>query len=219
MIHFDDVEKIKAFDRISECFLKQNFGSVSKGDLELIFFSILLEHCRKNNMKYDDYTLGNILGITQQRVRNLKIKNQLRYPDNTYDWQAELAQLAQNVRYSEDDRFALISLDNPILMIEIQYFIEQKGGFVDYSFNPKLLKMPVRDFAVLMVEIGMEKNENAILKKIQMIHQQDQSRIETITKANWKKRIKEGSIEFAKLIITNAIETAISSAMSRVNFI
>jgi len=42
-LSFSTDEKIKAFDRISECFLQRNFGSVGKSGIELLFF--LLSSC------------------------------------------------------------------------------------------------------------------------------------------------------------------------------
>ena len=209
MVPFSDIEKIEAFDRIATCFLQQNFGSVGKSDLELLMFSILWNHCKKHNIKCDDYSLSNILGITQQRFRNLKVKNQLRYPDENYDWKIELARLAQHLQFRENDSYIVISIDNPLLMIEIQHFIEEKGGLVDRSFNPKLLKMPTRDFAVLMMEVGLAKNETAVWKKLRTVKQQEKDAIEAITKDNWKKRIYNGTVELAKIIISTAVETII----------
>lgn len=208
-LSFSDNEKIHAFDRMAVCFLNNNFGSVSKSDLELIFFSILMEHLQANNLSTDDYFISNILGITQQRVRNLKIKNQLRN-QYAYDWKVELMRLARTARYSDDDRYITISLDNPILMIEIQHFIETKGGMVDFSLNPKLLKMQTCDFAVLLLEIGMAKNEKAVWKLLREKYRAEAKEIEEITKENWRKKVGKGTYTFAKDVIVGILSDALS---------
>ena len=207
-LSFSTDEKVKAFDRMAECFLNNNFGSVSKSDLELIFFSVLMEHLQANHLPADDYTISNILGITQQRVRNLKIKNQLRN-QYAYDWKAELVRLTKNARYSDDDRYITISLDNPILMIEIQHFIEDKGGMVDFALNPKLLKMPTCDFAVLLLEVGIAKDEKAVWKLLREAYRRENDGIEEITKENWRKTVSKGTLDFAKGIISEMILGAV----------
>lgn len=208
-LQFTEHEKIAAFDRFSECFLKQNFGSVGKSDLELLFFSVVWEHLQAHHISTDDYFISNILGITQQRVRNLKIKNQLRN-QYAYDWKADLVRLARNARYSDDDRYITISLDNPILMIEIQHFIETKGGMVDFSINPKLLKMQTRDFAVLLLEIGMVQNENGAWKLLREVYQTETNGIEEITKENWQKTVGKGALNFAKGVIAELLTKSVS---------
>ena len=61
---FSDSEKIAIFDKISEMFYKQNFGSTSKSDFELLLFSEYLDNHIKNDDLYDDYTISKELGIT-----------------------------------------------------------------------------------------------------------------------------------------------------------
>lgn len=209
---FTPEEKCEAFDRIAACFLNQNFGVTSKNDLELIFFSVLLKHLQANQELYDDYTISNILGITQQRVRNLKIKNQLRNQYD-YDWQAELVRLAKNARYSDDDRYIIISLDNPILMIEIQHFIEEKGGMVDFALNPKLLKMPTCDFAVLLIEIGMVENKKSVWELLRKTYQTENADAEAITAENWRKRVGKGTVGFAKDVIVGVTSDVLSKRL------
>jgi len=210
LLSFSDSEKIKAFDRLSGCFLNHNFGTVGKSDIELIFFSVVMEHLKSNNLRTDDYTVSNILGITQQRVRNLKIKDQLRNQYD-YDWKSELASLAQNPHYSPDDRTITISLDNPVLFIEVQHFIEQQNGIIDYSLNPKLLRMQTRDFALLMVEIGISTNKKQVLKSIRKEYQRENGIDEQLTREKLTTRLLNGSLDFAKDIISNVVVGMLTS--------
>lgn len=208
-LSFSEEEKIKAFDRLADCFLQCNFGSVGKSDIELLFFSIVMEHLKKHQLSMDDYSVSNILGITQQRVRNLKVKNQLRN-QYAYDWKADLAVCAKYARYSEDDENVIINLNDPVLSIEVQHFIERNGGFFDYSLNPKLLKMPTRDFAMLLVEIGISENEKNVLSALREKYQQEVGKNEQITREKLMIRIKKGAVSFGKDVITSLIVSGIT---------
>lgn len=192
MIHFSDAEKIEAFDRISKCFLQQNFGSVGKSDLELMFFSIVIEHLLKHGLPYDDYTISKLLGITQQRVRNMKVKNQLRY-EHSFDWKKALLSRVSNASFSLDDRFITIFIDDPNLFIEVQHYIEVNGGCVDYTLNPKLLKMNTSDFAKLLVEIGSVDHEKEVWKVLRQVYRDENGIIGEITKDTIGTRLKNCS--------------------------
>ncbi len=85
---------------------------MSKADIELMMFHFYIEKMvtdfkDENGIldykKCSDYKISKDLGITQQRVRNLKVKNQLVYPIE-YDWKAALSQLIKNVRYDKDTK-------------------------------------------------------------------------------------------------------------------
>lgn len=83
LIEFSTEEKIENFEKISQYFFQSNFGEMSKSDIELLMFSFYLDniiaHSTDKNgvLNYSacsDYNISKDLGITQQRVRNLKIK-------------------------------------------------------------------------------------------------------------------------------------------------
>ena len=87
---FPDCKKAEAFDQISEMFYNRNFSSASKAEIELQMFSIYMDAtidlCRNeedNTIDYNacsDYEMGKALGISQERIRTLKVKKQARYP-------------------------------------------------------------------------------------------------------------------------------------------
>ena len=132
-------EKAEAFDQLSDCFLRQNFGTVKNAEIELKFFSIILEHLLEHGQPYDDYALSNLLGIKQAKVRELKVEKQLRYR-HAFDWRQALVSRVKNVRCSADGRWATVNLDDPNLQIEVENYLEQHGHQYDYSLNKKLLK-------------------------------------------------------------------------------
>lgn len=188
MVPFADAEKIAAFDALAPYFTAHNFGVAGKSDIELVFFSIVMTHQQHIGGRTDDYTLSNLLGITQSRVHNLKIKAQLRNPAS-YDWQSEFRHLAKNARSTDNDRYVTTNCDNPILQIEIQHFIEIRGGFVEYSLNGKLLKKPIDNFAMLMIEIGIDKDEKAVCQFLRQKHLIETDLVADVDKQRLKTRL------------------------------
>ena len=75
----------------------------------------------KNVLHYNncsDYIISKELGITQQTVRNLKIKKQLVYPTQ-FDWKESLAKLTEHARYEEATRTIIINIPDPNLFYDI----------------------------------------------------------------------------------------------------
>lgn len=76
--------KAEAFDKIAEKYYYANFGSTSKADLDVLLFSLYIERILKDSQgeftSYSDYTLSKLLGITQSRISNLKVKKRASIP-------------------------------------------------------------------------------------------------------------------------------------------
>ena len=94
-VTFKDEDKIKFFDEIASRFYEANFGQFSKADFELLMFKFYIQKMISDNKNGDntidyslcsDYKISKDLGITQQRVRNLKVKNQLVNPIE-FEWE------------------------------------------------------------------------------------------------------------------------------------
>ena len=167
-------EKAEMFDKLAMHFYRQNFGTFSKGDTELLMFNFLLENEIRSHsdgavLNYNavsDYKLSKILGITQQKVRNLKIKKQLIYPIE-FDWKHSLAGLIENARYDKETKKIILSIPDPNLLIEIQNFIEERGGYFTIQSNNKLLQLRIEYFLELTVLVDdSEKAKKKIIKRI-----------------------------------------------------
>lgn len=83
-VNFEDTDKAQCFDKLAAHFYNANFGQMSKADIELLMFDFYLckmidEHkSADGSIDYNEcsnYKISQDLGITQQRVRNLKIKS------------------------------------------------------------------------------------------------------------------------------------------------
>lgn len=175
LVDFSIDEKVKAFDDISMLFYNSNFGSASKAEIELLMFHIYLEKLINklkdkdgliNYKECSDYKISNDLGITQQQVKSLKIKKQLRYPTNDFEWKRSLASLTKYARYDQASHKIEIGIPDPNLYIEIKNYIEEMGGFIDIQLNSKLLKMRAEYYIDLIVSLEDEASRKEIIKEL-----------------------------------------------------
>lgn len=162
---FSSVEaKAKAFDEIAKQYYFCNFGSMSKTDLDTLMFSIyidrILEQEEYDFNAYSDYTISKELGITQTKISNLKVKKQLKYPYEKFDWKKSFARICQNARF-EDGKIKIYIPDKN-LYLELQNIIESKGGYVDFTLNQKLLVLSPEYFVDLMFEISEEEGREEL---------------------------------------------------------
>ena len=158
-----DTEKALAFDKIAEKYYLANFGSTSKADIDVLMFSIYLEQIldiSENDMEsYSDYTLSKLLGITQSRISNLKVKKELQYPYANFSWKESFSRILDNYRY-ENGKIKLYIPDRN-LYYEIKNVIENAGGYIEVQLNTSLLQINPEYFVDLLVAItdGSERKE------------------------------------------------------------
>lgn len=145
-MNFSNEEKQACFDKISELYFCKNFGSTSKADLETLLFSEYIEHCIKNGLPYDDYSLSKELGITQSRIRALKERKELKYPSNEFDWRNAFAASVKNAKLDSNDHYVKMIIQDINVMNEVRNFIEIKGWYDECSLNKKLLRIPLDCF-------------------------------------------------------------------------
>ena len=166
---FDDNDKKNAFDQIAALFYKKNFGSASKSDVELLMFHLYMEAIIKKNqienthiISYSacsDYKISRQLGITQQRVRNLKVKKELVYPQEYFNWKESFASILsdeKNVHF--DEKNVRINIPDPNLFDAIQDFVEDNGGYIEWHWNRKILEM--KKIYLVQIALFLEKGEN-----------------------------------------------------------
>lgn len=171
-LFWDEKDKAEMFNRIAENYYNKNFGNFSKSQSDLLMFDIFLKKTIEENTKADgtidyekcsDYNISKELGITQQRVKSLKVKKQLIYPEQ-YDWIKALASISDRARYENGK--IIIPIPDPNLYLEIDNAINEKGGYAEYSLNSKLLKMRVEYFIQLAIDFSDESSKNKIIKEL-----------------------------------------------------
>lgn len=173
---FTPDEKAEMFDVIANHYFEQNFGHMSKTDMDLLMFHFYIEKmisvCTNADgvldyNKCSDYKISKELGITQQRVRNLKVKNQLVYPSEMErDWKKEFASLTRNARYDQNTKKVIVNIPDPNLYLEIQNFIEEKGAFVEKQLNSKILQIRAEYYIDLVISFETDANRKDIIDKL-----------------------------------------------------
>lgn len=207
-IEFTNKEKVEMFDEIAKKFYNHNFGTFSKSEMELMMFNFYIKKIVSTNVENDntlnynyssDYYISKDLGITQQKVNNLKIKNQLVNPIE-FDWKKSFLKLVGNARFDNKSGKVLINIPDPNLYIEIKHYLEEKGGYIDTQLNKGLLKIRAEYFIQLLVEIEPGNNRKTIIKEI-------------------KKKIREENKDERKFLENNVGTSLLDLAVNTTNII
>jgi len=168
---FDKDSKAAAFDRLAELFYNKNFSNASKTEIELLMFDIYFKATIDKNknegnvldyVASSNYEISTQLGITQEKVRNLKIRKQLRYPEE-FEWQESLLSLKENIRYDRDR--IVIPVDDPNLLLEIKNYIKSNGGFIDVESGSDYIRIRVEYFIKLMYYTLDNENKVIFVKE------------------------------------------------------
>lgn len=212
-VQFSDEEKIKYFDEIVELFYQKNFGQTSKTDFELLMFSFYLDTLIKSNQREDgtvnyvacsDYRISQDLGITAQKVRNLKVKKQLIYPIE-YSWQKALAGLTKFARYDRSTGLIALNIPDPNLYLAIENHIEEQGGYVEIQLNRKLLKTRVEYYVELLAS-GEGKEAEEVIKRIKKEIKSDEKKY-SIDNVSLGKMLEDSGIAITT-ILSNVVSMA-----------
>lgn len=204
----DDEKKATAFDKIAELYYDRNFGSVSKADLDTLMFSLyiekILEQSEDDMDTYSDYVLSKQLGITQSKVKNLKIKKELKYPYSDFDWSRSFARVCKNARYENEK--IIINISDPNLFIELKHFVELRNGTVDITLNSNLFITSIDMFVELLVYIGMENDKKLILNQIRQLYLANEVNVENMEKVTISTVIKENAGKVGGEFVLKAIK-------------
>lgn len=169
---FQNFDKAEAFDELAELFYNRNFATASKSEIELLMFNFYLNatidfYKNEQNVldytKASDYQMAKQLGITQEKVRNLKVKKQARYPVE-FKWQESLESIKDNIRL--DGKRIIIPVSDPNLRIEIKNFINENGGFVDVESGKDYLRVRIEYYLMLMYYTLDIENQKKFCKAI-----------------------------------------------------
>lgn len=154
---FTEEDMVNAFRELEDLYFNHNFGSFSKTQMDTLMFrfyyTAVVKKVKQNNQDksefaYSDYKIGSALGLTPSRVRNLRLRMDLAYPDDDFDWKAELvALMSAKENLHIENEWLLVTVTNPNLFNAIKDAIEENHGYVDITLNSSLLR--VKQSAVL----------------------------------------------------------------------
>ncbi len=165
-MRFSDKKAAENFRKLAQLFYNKNYGQASKSEIELLMFHFYMDNLRDkaeaNNDKsystYSDYKISKEIGITQQRVRNLKIKEQLIYP-RPFNWKEEFTELLAHAQYDKVSQMVSIDIPDPNLYIEIKNYFQENGKVVEKTLNSREFKIRIDNLLIFVIEISDNRDE------------------------------------------------------------
>lgn len=183
--------------RLSEAeMFTRRFGTFSKSDYETLLFTIFLDSL---DSPARDYDISIALGITESKVRNLRIRSQLLYPKEL-KWQDELAIAIQHGAYDSYSKQITVTIEDPSVQNLIKNIIEKNFGTVGQSLNVKHLVLPVDSF--LLISAYAEQDPEKTLKELNNIVQEQSKSINVIEKRTLKTRFLQNIPDIPQFIAT-----------------
>lgn len=167
----------------SEIYSKR-FDSFNKSDFEVLMFTVYLD-CLEGKPR--DYDISIDLGITENKVRLLRVKSQLQYP-REIKWQDEVISAVQHGTYDSVQKMITITLENPSVRNMIRNEIESNFGTVNVSLNSKQLVLPVESFLILAA--CAEQDTDEVIRKLNSSFRKGGA--SSIEKGNFKTRFLLG---------------------------
>lgn len=169
--------------RIEESELFSNkFGTFAKSDYELLMFTIYLDSL---NGDARDYDISIALGITESKVRNLRIKSQLLYP-REIDWIRILNVAIANGYYDKNTGMVTITIEDPSVQNLLKNIVEEECGVVGLTLNRKQLVLPIESF--IMLATYSEEKPNDVIKAINSHYKKETGIANKIEKKSFKNR-------------------------------
>lgn len=220
---FSTEDKAAAFDKIAEKYFNKNFGTLQKADFEVLLFSIyinrILDKGEENVIDYSDYTLAKELGIAQTRIKNLKVKKQLQYPRENFNWRESFIKLWENARY-ENGKIK-IYIPDVNLFNEIQNAIEENGGFIEKQLNPKLLQVSPEYFVDVLLLSSEESDRKTLRKEIKSIITKNGGDTEYFDKEPIGALLKNKGVEaivdlLADVLLPNKLSPLVSAGINSI---
>ena len=190
-IRFSEKQASKAFIEIGDRFYNHNFGQMSKSDFEVLLFKLYQENLQYNHMTTDDFSMATALGIPESKVRNLKVKVELQYPDSGIRWQEKFL---QSVQYAtcEDGKTVKVSIKDPNVKRNLEHVIDEQQLYSEIQLNPKLLQMRADHFITLCTVISEQLGNNAIDEKALKKQLLESSESKALKEAGIFERIRNG---------------------------
>lgn len=141
---------------LTKC-MSRGFGSMSKRDYDVALFDSLLSGefddkdkgiCYKNK---SDSELSRLLGMTLQKIRNLKIESSLRYhsfnDENTLNNICK--ETLEKTKYRVVTPKVFFVVEDPIIRSYLYETLRKNQSFFDTSFNQDIVSVDINDLIFL----------------------------------------------------------------------
>jgi len=155
-------------------FSRYAFGSMSKKELELLIFKLILQD-RGELTQYNKFELSKLLKITESRVKTLYNEVQLREDELFNDewFILELRKMLSILKIENSTKKIVLQIDNPLFKSMFENIMRQDGVIVDYSFNKDIIKIDENAFSLILNYILDDEEKTSIIDKINKVKDTD----------------------------------------------
>ena len=224
MQEFSEKEKAAAFDRISEHYFNRNFGSLPKSNLDVLMFSIYLEHCAQCGEPTDDYALSKDLGISQARIRTLKQNEALQVTSTRADnWKTEFANYTKFARYDNVKQLVKLTIPEVVVLNELRHFIVENGLYDEYQLNPRLFQCRVDVFAEICslledesIVFDADSKRKIKALKAKIPEEDGKTAIEKICSGAWKSGLRDLSRSVGTEVLSEVLDLIPFSGIAKI---
>lgn len=211
-----DENKVKYFNEISANYFSRNFGMFSKSEMDLLMFKFFIENLENSSAFISDYEISRQLGITQSRVKNLRIKKDLIYGSDDFSWKDEFIKYTKYAKFDKTTERVTINIIDPVVHIELQHYIEEMGLYNETQLNSKLFQLKISYYIDILVSFEESQNRIKITEEIVNIANEqissNEKKIKSINKEKLSKVLLENGINFTTLAV-NLMELSTGSAL------
>lgn len=187
------IDRDRLYERIKEAeVFTKHFGSFTKTDYEVLMFTVFLDSMDE---KVRDYDISVALGITESKVRTLRVKSQLFYP-RELKWIEQLTEALENGYY--EDGVITITLEDPSVRNKIRDEVEKQCGTVNLSLNSKQLVLPLESYLILAA--CAEPNAEDVLKKLNEQFNKNEEVKGKIQKEKFRARIFNRGVDLVRFL-------------------
>lgn len=100
--------------------------------------------------------MSKALGITQSKVRTLKLRKELQYPREKFDWTTAFADDLKRASFDAESKKVRVLIPDVNVLTELRYFVEKNGWYDEYQLNPRLFQCRVDFFLNIISELAKE---------------------------------------------------------------
>ncbi|MBQ7118942.1 MAG: hypothetical protein IJO09_01900 [Oscillospiraceae bacterium] len=206
------MNKEKAYDLIQKHYFERNFGMMSKTDFETLLFHIYIETLLDNQQPFDDYTISKALGISQSKVRTLKVRKELQYPRKGFKWKNAFAEDVCNASFDNNSKMIKMMVSDVNVLTELRYFMEINGWYDEYQLNPRLFQCRLDFFIELcdrLSEEDVQINDEAErkLRELECKQENDSEKnaIQKILEGSMSEGLKSLTLTASKDLMTTVL--------------
>ena len=201
-----------SFMKIAECYYDRNFGTISKSDMDLLMFTILYRGLTNLNEGEAprDLALAKLLGITSQRVQNLREKMVFKYPDNgSKTWEEKIAELFKTPAFQMvNDKEVHAFIEDSMLRKEVEDFLKVNHFPIEYTLNKEVIILRKPAICALVYACCSNEDKSKIMKRMESETKKGEGEISaSIRKHSWWNRFGQNALsevwDICKQIIIN----------------